>query len=163
MNRITLFWLTIIWLFSFSIIAYAVTDYPNTSEMGMATETQAQEIDLFVSDIEKFEIAVIPSFTEEEFIKLDLTMNDTYKKIMQANTTGLNLTLGDSTITKDEVKETQKSWLKYRHSLVRFGQIKYSNVAPVSWKGLLTARRNEQLMELLSWVDEEVWKKRNLR
>jgi len=112
-------------------------------------QDQATVIDPFLSSMKAFEEGNLPRYSDEEFEHLDRELNQLYKRIMEANL-GKGSYLGDTLISKDGIKHTQRAWLKYRNSLVDFGKVKYPKVSEASWKAFCTKQRNEQLLKLLS-------------
>ncbi|MDD5059000.1 MAG: DUF1311 domain-containing protein [Sideroxydans sp.] len=126
------------------------TDTSGTGRAAFMIEAEAAELELFSNDLINFEKGNTPRFTSHQFDEYDKTLNQLYKEIMRAESmTEWSTRLGYTTITKEGVKITQKSWLKYRDAWVAFGQTKYPSVAPHSWKALLTERRIKTLEYLL--------------
>ena len=52
-------------------------------------------------------------------------------------------------MSKDGIRATQRLWLAYRDAWMNFGAVRYPSVTSETWAGLLTARRNVQLQDLL--------------
>ncbi len=130
------------------------TDQMGTARGELVLEAEAAERDMFVSDIEQYEDGVFPSFSEGEFKELDKQINQTYKKLMRSKTTGEYERLGFTTVTKSDVRETQRLWLKYRDAWVALGRSRYPSVSAYSWKALLTQRRIKQLEALQEAADD---------
>jgi len=130
-----------------------------TAEMGsmrgsVATQIREDEKNQFLSDLEQIEKGMVPSDTQDQFTALDEQLNQAYQSVMHAPTTGENEGLNDGEVTKKDVRETQRVWLKYRDAWVAFGQARYPSVAPYSWRALLTQRRIKELKELLTEPEE---------
>ena len=53
------------------------------------------------------------------------------------------------TVTKDQIRQTQKKWIAYRDAWVRFGKIKCPNSNGETIKTIVTKERIEQLREFL--------------
>lgn len=96
----------------------------------------------FVSSITKFNRGELPSYSDNDFIRADSEMNLIYKSI-QKKTGDQSSWWG--TVTKDNIKITQRAWLKFRDAWVTFAKQKYPSVPAVAWKTWLTRERVEQL------------------
>ncbi len=118
-------------------------------------QDQATVIEPFLTDIEEFEKGNLPQLSGKEFVELDNKLNQIYRQIMSVKTEGPDSPLGDTTISKEGIKHTQRAWLKYRDALVVFGSVKYPSVNPAAWKAFLTERRIEQLSELLIFAEQK--------
>lgn len=62
--------------------------------------------------------------------------------------------LGDTTITRTGIAESQRAWNAYRDTWMRFARTRHPRIDPDSLAGHLTTRRIEQLRALLAEVDE---------
>lgn len=59
----------------------------------------------------------------------------------------------DFSITKNNIKKTERTWIKYRDSWLKFGRLKCPEVSEDTWKTLITKERIEQLKELTGEFD----------
>ncbi len=91
--------------------------------------------------IEKFERREFPTYTADQLIAADKELNDLYAKIQK------NKTPSWGTTTKQGIKATQRTWLKYRDAWVAFAQQKYPGVSADSWKTWLTRNRVAMLKD----------------
>jgi uncharacterized protein YecT (DUF1311 family) len=126
------------------------TDVSGTARGAMVTEATAAEARQFAQDLRDFESGKTPRHTEAQFVAADRQLNAAYQKIMKLPATKDGGIVDYTTVTKDQVKQTQRAWLKYRDALVGFGALRYPAVPASAWKGLLTQRRAKQLGELAS-------------
>ncbi len=124
------------------------TDMSGTARAAMAITSEAAEKDLFLNDIKQLENGNPPSFTEQQFKSEDKRLNEVYQQLMHVRIDDDQSGLGGTTISKADVRSTQKIWLGYRDAFVAFGIVRYPDVKAESWKALLTKRRIEQLEEL---------------
>lgn len=124
------------------------TDQMGTARSELVIEARGAELDSFETNLYKFESGNIPHYTSEQFGKLDKSLNHIYQEIMHAKV-GDDLRLGFTTITTEDVKNTQRAWIKYRDAWVSFGRARYTSFDPISLKGLFTEQRIDQLNELL--------------
>ncbi len=125
------------------------TDTSGSGRAAFMIEAEAEVKDRFLSDLEKFESGNTPRFTNDEFSSLDKELNQLYQKIMRTKIEGADGLIGYGTVTKDGIKQTQKSWLKYRDAWVNFGRTRYPSVDDHSWMGHLSKHRIDQLKVLL--------------
>jgi uncharacterized protein YecT (DUF1311 family) len=124
------------------------TDQMGSARSELVIEAQAAEMDTFESDLSDFGKGNTPHFADKQFGDLDKNLNHIYQEIMHAKVDD-NSRLGFTTITKEDVKISQRAWLKYRDAWVSFGHVTYTSVDPISWKAFFTERRIKQLSELL--------------
>ncbi|MDC8759022.1 lysozyme inhibitor LprI family protein [Janthinobacterium fluminis] len=125
------------------------TDLSGTARAAMAIAATAAEATLFAQDIRDFEQGKTPRHSAAQFAAADRELNAIYQKIMKLPGTGeQGLVSPYTTVTKDNVRHTQRAWLKYRDALVRFGALRYPLVPVQAWQAMLTQRRVQQLHEL---------------
>jgi uncharacterized protein YecT (DUF1311 family) len=77
----------------------------------------------------------------------DTELNRAYKAVMATPSTDQDKpdAIGDSTVTKADVRAAQRLWLKYRDAWVRFAALRYPAVPADSLKATLTQWRAAQL------------------
>lgn len=121
-------------------------DTSGTAYVTEIDEAYSEELDLFVTDLRNYENGKTPKYTSEQFLEADKALNTIYQNIQNANNKRQN---GGSA---EEVKKTERAWLKYRDAWVSFGRLRYLSVDSTSWKTLLTQRRVEQLSDIAEWV-----------
>lgn len=125
------------------------TDLSGTARGMMVIEAEASVNDRFLKDLGRFEKGELPRYTNTRFKALDRQLNQAYQRVMHAKSEGKEGTLEYSTVTKKDVRNTQRLWLKYRDAWVAFGHVRYPAVPAYSWEALLTQRRTKQLKDLV--------------
>jgi uncharacterized protein YecT (DUF1311 family) len=103
-----------------------------------------EEINLNNKMIELLNKTIQCKFTSYNFNvyqKADKQLNLLYKKTQ-------NKPDEDLSITKNDIKKTERTWIKYRNSWVKFGRLKCPEVSEDTWMTLITKERIEQLKEL---------------
>jgi uncharacterized protein YecT (DUF1311 family) len=98
----------------------------------------------FASSMDEFNQGKFPTYSKEDFAQVDYELNMIYKKI-QGRTGDQSLSWG--TVTRIDIKNAQRAWLKFRDAWVVFANQKYPLVAAVVWKTWLTRERIELLKE----------------
>ncbi|WP_317205129.1 lysozyme inhibitor LprI family protein [Janthinobacterium sp.] len=124
------------------------TDLSGTARAAMAIAAQSAEISLFGKDVAAFEKGMTPDFTAAQLAAFDKELNTRYQKIMQLPATRNGGIGAYTTVSKDQVKQTQRAWLKYRDAFVGFGAARYPALPARAWQALLTQRRAQQLAQL---------------
>ncbi|MEK6734071.1 MAG: lysozyme inhibitor LprI family protein [Pseudomonadota bacterium] len=97
-----------------------------------------------LNDIKDLEAGNFPK--DVDFVRADADLNIVYKQIMNKNKSDTDYYNG--AITKEGIKSTQKEWLKYRDSWVKFIAARYPDRSLDLWKTWLTLERIEQLKEI---------------
>lgn len=116
-------------------------DLSGTARAAMEIEERDKLETGFQASILKFEKGKFPHFTGADFKKADSELNRLYGKIEKAKD------LESSTVTPDQIKETQRLWIPYREAWVKFGAVHYPAVSADSWRAWLTHNRSAQLKE----------------
>lgn len=118
-----------------------------TNRSILATSSEIAEKKQFLEDIKQFETGNFPSYTNEEFVELDKKLNSVYRDYMRTTQDAHNPSSIDSAITKNDVRKSQRLWLKYRDAWVDFGSKRYPTVQAYVWKALFTDRRIDQFSD----------------
>lgn len=104
----------------------------------------------FMRDIQQAERGDYPAYTQGEFKTLDKRLNETYRSLLRHMATPGpdDFLMGFGPVTRTDVRNTQRAWLKYRDAWVEFAAVRYPRVPAYAWKAMLTERRVRQLEEL---------------
>lgn len=97
----------------------------------------------FLYSLETFEGGKLPCSAQEEYSRVDNELNAIYQKIQ------MNKRFSWGTVTKAEIMETQRLWLKYREAWVVFGHLKYPEISAARWNTWLTQNRTKMLKEFV--------------
>lgn len=133
---------------AFAQASEAETDMSGTGRLAMVVEARATVQDGLLADLRAAEGGKLPAGTEVAFTAADKALNDTYRKVMALSTSGEGR-IGYTTVTKDGIRTTQRSWIAYRDAWSAFAQARYPSVPAAAWKNRLTERRTAQLREWL--------------
>lgn len=118
-------------------------DQSGTARAAMVTAEEATLKNEFLTSLSNFEKRQLPRFTNQQFIEADAKLNAVYKKVLALKKPEWG------TVKKDDIKNTQREWLKFRDAWVTFGKVKYPTVSSVSWNTLWTKKRIKMLEEFL--------------
>ena len=121
------------------------TDLSGTARAALSIAARTAELDLLAQDVRAYEAGKLPAgMSKAQAAALDKELNALYGKLMKkpAETYA-------GAVDKDGIRATQRLWLAYRDAWVNFGAARYPSVTGDTWAGLLTARRNAQLQDLL--------------
>ena len=129
----------------FESYANAETDMSGTARVSIAIEARAGKEDELLSDLQDFEKGQLPKGTKP---KADGELNAVYQKIMKHK--GKKLF---GTVTKDDVRDTQRAWLKYRDAWTTFGPKRYPKTNAQTWNDWATERRIDDLKSILGVLD----------
>ncbi len=84
-----------------------------------------------------------PTFSTTQYQEADRQLNVLYKKIQNKEFPSIYC------INKEDIKKTQRAWLKYRDGWVTLGSLKCPNISKDSWKTLITKERIKELQDLM--------------
>jgi uncharacterized protein YecT (DUF1311 family) len=123
------------------------SDMHGTGAAGFAIEARGRINAEFVHDVGAVAARRAPSYGASDFARLDTELNQAYRHIMELRSKqdGSPERIGDSTMTRDGVRTTQRAWLRFRDAWAEFLIAAGSPLDPVSFKALLTERRTKQL------------------
>lgn len=137
------------------LVSSKETDGSGSGRAAFMIDAAEAEMDLFAEDIQDFENGATPQYSAKQFHEYDRILNQRYKELMHSKPlTEWPTRLGFTTIAKEGVRETQRSWLKYRDAWDDFAHLRYPSLPPNSLKALLTKRRIETLDTLLEVARE---------
>jgi uncharacterized protein YecT (DUF1311 family) len=121
------------------------TDLSGTARAALSIAARTAELDLLAQDVRGYEAGKLPaSMSKAQVAALDKELNAIYGKLMKKPAETYAGAVG-----KDGIRATQRLWLAYRDAWMNFGAVRYPSVTSETWAGLLTARRNAQLQDLL--------------
>lgn len=121
------------------------TDLSGTARAALSIAARTAELDLLAHDLREYEAGKLPaSMRKEQAAALDKELNALYGRLMKKPAQPYA-----GAVSKEGIRATQRLWLAYRDAWIGFGAVRYPAVSSDSWAGLLTARRNVQLQDLL--------------
>ncbi|MCX7295274.1 lysozyme inhibitor LprI family protein [Janthinobacterium sp.] len=121
------------------------TDLSGTARAALSIAARTAELDLLARDVRDYEGGKLPpALSKAQLAALDKELNAIYGKLMKKPAEPYAGAVG-----KDGIRATQRLWLAYRDAWISFGAVRYPSVTSDTWAGLLTARRNAQLQDLL--------------
>jgi len=114
-------------------------DLSGTSRAAFQIE-ESSDLDIsFLGILKRCEAGTQPIYSTQEFIKADQELNAVYQSIVK------NKAFDYGTVQQSGIRKTEKAWLIYRDSWVRFGKVKYPKMYSTSFKTFLTSDRITQL------------------
>jgi uncharacterized protein YecT (DUF1311 family) len=128
-------------------------DMHGTGAAGFAIEARGRINAEFAHDVSAVAARREPTYGAGDHARLDAELNQAYRHIMElpSKQDGSPERIGDSTMTRDGVRATQRAWLKYRDAWAEFLLAAGNPLDPVSFKALLTERRTKQLAEVAGY------------
>jgi uncharacterized protein YecT (DUF1311 family) len=126
------------------------TDLSGTARAAMSIGAQAAVQDELLADLRAAEGGKLPGGTGAGFAAADKALNDVYRKVMALPVDGQGR-VGDTTVTKNGIRTTQRAWIAYRDAWTAFAQARYPSVPAAAWQARLTERRTAQLR---AWLDQ---------
>jgi uncharacterized protein YecT (DUF1311 family) len=122
-------------------------DMHGTGAAGFAIEARGRINAEFVHDVSAVAARREPTYGAGDYARLDTELNQAYRHVMElpSKQDGSPERIGDSTMTRDGVRTTQRAWLKYRDAWTEFLLAAGSPLDPVAMQALLTERRTKQL------------------
>ncbi|QCP11529.1 DUF1311 domain-containing protein [Pseudoduganella umbonata] len=120
------------------------TDLSGTARGAMSIGATAAVQDELLADLRAAEQGKLPPGTGAGFAAADKALNDAYRKVMAlpADSEGR---VAHTTVTKADIRTTQRAWITYRDAWSAFAQARYPGVPADAWKTRLTERRTAQL------------------
>ena len=83
------------------------------------------------------------NYSQQDFVQADAQLNKTYKKVM-----GLDKEQAmTGTVTKEGIKQTQRTWIAYRDAWIAFGRVRCPQLSSAALSTLLTLEREAQLTD----------------
>jgi uncharacterized protein YecT (DUF1311 family) len=127
------------------------TDASGSARAAFSIQATADEMDGFFDLLESLEKGDGPKYKGSELLELDQQLNQYYRQIRAIKGVQEDEPdrLGDTTITKTDVQETQRVWLKYRDAWTRFARVRYPKLDPIALTAYLTKQRVDQLRGFL--------------
>jgi uncharacterized protein YecT (DUF1311 family) len=128
-------------------------DMHGTAAVGLAIAARGRLNAEFVHDVGAVAARREPKYGADEYARLDTELNQAYRRLMDmpSKQDGDPGRIGDSTMTRDGVRATQRAWLRFRDAWAEFLLAAGSPLDPASVKALLTERRTKQLAALASY------------
>jgi uncharacterized protein YecT (DUF1311 family) len=125
------------------------TDLSGTARAAMSIGARAAVLDELLADVKAAEQGKPLAGTNAAFAAADKALNDVYRKVMALPVDGEGR-VAHTTVTKQDIRTTQRSWIAYRDAWAAFAQARYPAVGAAAWKARLTARRTAQLR---TWLE----------
>ena len=117
-------------------------DMSGSARAQIAIDEEARLRSELLGSVKSFESGHLPQ--DRDFATTDKELNEIYSKLMRSNQHELF-----GTVTKENIKVTQRKWIKYRDAFVKFATLKYPKISSDIWKTWLTRQRIDQLKENL--------------
>ena len=128
--------------------ARSEVDQSGTGRAAFVLDEETKVRNAFVAAISKFEKGDLPRSSAVQFRAADSALNATYSNALKATaSTDPNSTArAFGTVNADDIRNTQRLWLRYRDAWVAFGAVKYPSVSADSWRTWATLARTRQLV-----------------
>lgn len=110
----------------------------------VSAEKTIQQKD-FIQSLQATEARKDNRYNSAQFKQADRELNQVYQKVLSQTDTSVW-----GTVTKDQIKETQRVWLKYRDAWVEFAKVRYSDVPGNSIAAWFTKKRTHMLKDFLT-------------
>lgn len=122
-------------------------DMSGTAAVGLEIEARGKMDAEFLHDLEALDAGTMPRFSAAEYAGLDAKLNLTYHDVINTPSKQDDSPerIGDSTVTRAGVRDTERAWLKFRDAWAAFLTARAAPLDPVSMQALLTERRTRQL------------------
>ncbi|MDO3618092.1 hypothetical protein Q3O97_19805 [Ralstonia pseudosolanacearum] len=132
------------------------TDMTGTARAALSIQASAEEYDAFMGLLEKVESDSLQKVNHSEALERNREMHRSLQQVISSKgpQAGAIDRLGDTTITRTGIAESQRAWNAYRDTWMRFARTRHPRIDPDSLAGHLTTRHIEQLRALLAEVDE---------
>jgi hypothetical protein len=126
----------------FDVHADNEVDQSGTARAALYIDDKASQEDFFIKTLELLEKKSLPKYSDEQFKDTDAKLNGVYKQVQQRDDS-----VGGS-VTKEGIKITQRSWIKYKDAFVKFCSKQYPE-ASSSIKTYMTLKRINELEEFI--------------
>jgi hypothetical protein len=97
----------------------------------------------FLSAIQRLENGALPRASAAQFKATERQLNEVYSRIMK------DPTFAYGTVTRDQIRKTERLWLPYREAWVALGAQRYPTVTPESWRTWIAKQRIAMLKDLI--------------
>lgn len=124
------------------------TDLSGTARAALSIGARAAVQDELLADLRAAEGGRLPAGDDRSFAAADKALNAVYRKVMALPADGEGR-VAYSTVTKPDIRTTQRAWIVYRDAWTAFAQSRYPAVPAAAWSTRLTERRTAQLREWL--------------
>ncbi|MEN6617202.1 MAG: lysozyme inhibitor LprI family protein [Syntrophorhabdus sp.] len=125
----------------FDIHADNEIDQGGTARTAMYIDDKAGAQENFLKILELLEQGKFPRYPSAQFLAVDSQLNSLYQNIQK------NPEPEWGTVTKENIKITQRAWIKYRDAWVKFCAKKYPDVSADCVRSYLTLQRIKELEE----------------
>ena len=95
----------------------------------------------FTKDIDQFEQGRLPSFTHDNYLAADKTLNASYREQLDYMAENKGAVTSDPSFARD----AERAWLVYRDAFVGFARLHWPDVSADSWLTFLTSERTKRL------------------
>lgn len=122
-------------------------DMQGTGAAGFSLEHRARLREQFMRAALDTSSGKLPSASAAEYAQRDDELNDRYKALMTAPSAQPDWPdrIGESTISRSDVRDTERLWLAYRDAFVAFVATLHPGPDEIAVKALLTSQRIAQL------------------
>lgn len=127
--------------------SFKEVDLSGTARSMNIIQEEAIQNEDFVQSIEKLEKNKAPTYTSAQLSEEDDKLNSLYQSLQKYGQNGSGWPYG--TITKNNIKETQLAWIKYREAWVGFAKIRYPQYPSDSIAAWFTKKRNHMMESLI--------------
>jgi uncharacterized protein YecT (DUF1311 family) len=125
----------------FEARAQVEMDQTGTGHLAYAIIEAASLEDALLESVRAFETGKFPA--RASLTRVDAQLNAVYSRIMRRES------LDAGTISKEGIRETQRTWLTYRDAWASFAARRYPARSAAEWKAWMTAARITQLKSLI--------------
>ncbi|MXP29636.1 DUF1311 domain-containing protein [Porphyrobacter algicida] len=126
-------------------------DLSGSARVAFEIDREQDVKDGFALLLEKASAGTFPPGDAAAFKQADARLNGLYRRIMAApspNDTPHPDVIGNSGLSKMNVRKTQRLWLAYRDAWVRFAAAEYPDLSDARVKAALTKERNDFLAQI---------------
>ncbi|MEN6621415.1 MAG: lysozyme inhibitor LprI family protein [Smithella sp.] len=127
----------------FEVHADKEVDRSGTARAALYIEDKAFQEDFFIKTLEMLEKKSLPKYSDQQFKDADIELNNVYLQAQKRDDSD------GGTVTRQDIKITQRIWIKYKDAFVKFCQKKYPGASD-SIKTHLTLKRINELKEFIN-------------
>lgn len=126
----------------FDVHADNEVDQSGTAHTALYIDDKALQEDFFIKTLEMLEKESLPKYSDQQFKDADAKLNSVYKQVQQRDDSE------GGSVTKEGIKITQRTWIKYKDAFVKFCSKKYPD-ASKDIKTYITLNRIKELEEFI--------------
>jgi hypothetical protein len=110
-------------------------DQSGTGRAAFRIEEEAELEKSFDALLELLERGAVPRASADDFVRADRALNDVYRRVMSTEDPSWG------TVTKEGIRRTERTWLKYRDGWVALAKVKFPRADAGAIKTWLTRKR----------------------